>query len=79
MRCKVYYTRIEMTRKPKKIKQKKSVAEKLSSTIKSARNIMRKDKGLNGELDRLRIYCLTWTPNAGASQFAKYGSACTSR
>jgi type I restriction enzyme M protein len=35
-----------------------TTAQKLSSTIKSARDIMRKDKGLNGDLDRLPM--LTW-------------------
>jgi type I restriction enzyme M protein len=35
-----------------------TTAQKLGSTIKSARDIMRKDKGLNGELDRLPQ--LTW-------------------
>lgn len=33
-------------------------AQQLASTIKSARDIMRKDKGLSGELDRLPV--LTW-------------------
>lgn len=32
--------------------------QRLAATIKSARNIMRKDKGLNGDLDRLPM--LTW-------------------
>jgi type I restriction enzyme M protein len=35
-----------------------STRESLSSTIKTIRNIMRKDKGLNGDLDRLPM--LTW-------------------
>lgn len=35
-----------------------TTAQKLGSVIKSARDIMRKDKGLNGELDRLPQ--LTW-------------------
>ena len=30
-----------------------STAQSLASIIKSARDIMRKDKGLNGDLDRL--------------------------
>ncbi len=30
-----------------------TTAQQLSSIIKSARDIMRKDKGLNGDLDRL--------------------------
>ncbi len=36
----------------------KTTAQQLSSLIKSARDIMRKDKGLNGDLDRLPL--LTW-------------------
>jgi type I restriction enzyme M protein len=36
----------------------KSTAQQLGSLIKSARDIMRKDKGLNGDLDRLPL--LTW-------------------
>lgn len=35
-----------------------TTAQKLGSVIKSARDIMRKDKGLSGELDRLPQ--LTW-------------------
>src|ERR1051325_2906214 len=35
-----------------------STAQQLGSLIKSARDIMRKDKGLNGDLDRLPM--LTW-------------------
>src|SRR5687768_15536700 len=35
-----------------------ATAQALGSLIKSARNIMRKDKGLNGDLDRLPM--LTW-------------------
>ncbi len=35
-----------------------TTAQRLGSVIKSARDIMRKDKGLNGELDRLPQ--LTW-------------------
>jgi type I restriction enzyme M protein len=44
----------------KKIKQSPSLttAQQLSNIIKSARDIMRKDKGLNGDLDRLPM--LTW-------------------
>jgi type I restriction enzyme M protein len=30
-----------------------TTAQRLGSVIKSARDIMRKDKGMNGELDRL--------------------------
>jgi len=36
----------------------KTTARQLSSIIKSARDIMRKDKGLSGDLDRLPM--LTW-------------------
>src|SRR5690242_14286727 len=35
-----------------------TTVQRLGSLIKSARDIMRKDKGLNGELDRLPL--LTW-------------------
>ncbi|MEZ6100248.1 MAG: class I SAM-dependent DNA methyltransferase [Pirellulaceae bacterium] len=42
----------------KKAEQPKTTAQQLSSLIKSARDIMRKDKGLNGDLDRLPL--LTW-------------------
>ncbi len=48
---------------PKKSRKKtapapQTTAQQLSSLIKSARDIMRKDKGLNGDLDRLPM--LTW-------------------
>ncbi|MBI5048640.1 MAG: SAM-dependent DNA methyltransferase [Deltaproteobacteria bacterium] len=45
---------------PKKVKshQPMTTAQQLSSIIKSCRDIMRKDKGLNGDLDRLPM--LTW-------------------
>src|ERR1700734_3280645 len=36
----------------------KSTAQQLGSIVKSCRDIMRKDKGLNGDLDRLPL--LTW-------------------
>jgi type I restriction enzyme M protein len=39
-------------------KQQLTTAQQLGSLIKSARDIMRKDKGLNGDLDRLPM--LTW-------------------
>jgi type I restriction enzyme M protein len=45
-------------KKNKKVEQPKTTAQQLSSLIKSARDIMRKDKGLNGDLDRLPL--LTW-------------------
>jgi type I restriction enzyme M protein len=44
--------------KTKKLKQPLTTAQQLGSLIKSARDIMRKDKGLNGDLDRLPM--LTW-------------------
>jgi type I restriction enzyme M protein len=46
---------------PKKIKipeAPKSTAQQLGSIVKSCRDIMRKDKGLNGDIDRLPM--LTW-------------------
>lgn len=46
-----------MARKPK-AKQVQTTAQRLDSIVKSARKIMRKDKGLNGDLDRLPM--LTW-------------------
>jgi type I restriction enzyme M protein len=42
----------------KKKKEPQTTAQQLGSIIKSARKIMRKDKGLNGDLDRLPM--LTW-------------------
>lgn len=44
--------------KATKAEQPKTTAQQLASLIKSARDIMRKDKGLNGDLDRLPL--LTW-------------------
>jgi type I restriction enzyme M protein len=41
-----------------KSKQPQTTAQQLGSLIKSARDIMRKDKGLNGDIDRLPM--LTW-------------------
>src|SRR5437762_3815367 len=41
-----------------KLKSLPTTAQSLGSLIKSARDIMRKDKGLNGDLDRLPM--LTW-------------------
>ena len=41
-----------------KIELPKSTAQQLGSVVKSCRDIMRKDKGLNGDLDRLPM--LTW-------------------
>ena len=42
----------------KKTEQPQTTAQQLGSLVKSARDIMRKDKGLNGDLDRLPM--LTW-------------------
>ncbi len=42
----------------KKTSQPLTTAQQLGSLIKSARDIMRKDKGLNGDLDRLPM--ITW-------------------
>lgn len=48
-----------MTRtRTSKPKAEQSTAQRLSSVIKSVRDIMRKDKGLNGDADRLPM--LTW-------------------
>lgn len=49
-----------MPRKPKEKKSdvKLTTTQSLGSLLKSARDIMRKDKGLNGDLDRLPL--LTW-------------------
>ncbi|MEO1340017.1 MAG: N-6 DNA methylase, partial [Cyanobacteria bacterium J06635_13] len=47
-----------MPAKKKKATKTVTTAQKLGSVVKSARDIMRKDKGLNGELDRLPQ--LTW-------------------
>lgn len=43
---------------PRKPKRPPTTAERLGSIVKSCRKIMRKDKGLNGDLDRLPM--LTW-------------------
>jgi type I restriction enzyme M protein len=48
-------TKKKVLRKPKK---PPTTAERLGSVVKSCRKIMRKDKGLNGDLDRLPM--LTW-------------------
>lgn len=42
----------------KKAKKPPTTAQRLSALIKSSRQIMRKDKGLNGDLDRLPLF--TW-------------------
>ena len=42
-----------MPRTTAKAKPTLTTAQQLGSLIKSARDIMRKDKGLNGDLDRL--------------------------
>src|SRR5437660_8426171 len=47
-----------MARRKPKTEIPQSTAQQLSSLIKSCRDIMPKDKGLNGDLDRLPM--LTW-------------------
>ena len=47
-----------MPARPKKNTAPLTTAQSLGSLLKSARDIMRKDKGLNGDLDRLPL--LTW-------------------
>src|SRR3954454_20975387 len=47
-----------MTPRKTKIEVPKSTAQQLGSIVKSCRDIMRKDRGLNGDLDRLPM--LTW-------------------
>src|SRR6266404_2302575 len=47
-----------MTPRKAKIEVPKSTSQQLGSIVKSSRDIMRKDKGLNGDLDRLPM--LTW-------------------
>ncbi len=47
-----------MARKPKANGAAATTSQSLGSLLKSARDIMRKDKGLNGDLDRLPM--LTW-------------------
>src|SRR5215472_2291276 len=50
--------RTAMPRKAPQKNQPLTTAQRLGSLVKSARDIMRKDKGLNGDLDRLPM--LTW-------------------
>ena len=47
-----------MARRRKMQKQEQTTAQRLNLLIKTCRDIMRKDKGLNGDLDRLPM--LTW-------------------
>jgi type I restriction enzyme M protein len=47
-----------MSRAKTKVQAPQTTAQQLGSIVKSARDIMRKDKGLNGDLDRLPV--LTW-------------------
>lgn len=51
-------TTAKKTVRKKKAAQPMTTAQRLGSIIKSARQIMRKDKGLNGDLDRLPLF--TW-------------------
>lgn len=46
------------TAKPSKAKAEQTTAQRLSSVVKSVRDIMRKDKGMSGDADRLPM--LTW-------------------
>jgi len=48
----------QKTKRAKKPAEPQTTAQQLGSLIKSARDIMRKDKGLSGELDRLPMF--TW-------------------
>ena len=45
-------------RKAPKAPEQVTTAQRLRAVVKSCRDIMRKDKGLNGDLDRLPM--LTW-------------------
>jgi len=47
-----------MAKQTKKLNEPKTTAERLGTVVKSCRKIMRKDKGLSGDLDRLPL--LTW-------------------
>jgi type I restriction enzyme M protein len=47
-----------MAKRGKRSQEPKTTAERLGTVIKSCRQIMRKDKGLSGDLDRLPL--LTW-------------------
>ena len=47
-----------MTPRNTKVEVPKSTSQQLGSIVNSSRKIMRKDKGLNGDLDRLPM--LTW-------------------
>jgi len=47
-----------VAREPRAVSATPTTAQSLGSLLKSARDIMRKDKGLNGDLDRLPM--LTW-------------------
>ncbi len=48
----------KVPRQPRAPKPTPTTAQALASLLKSARDIMRKDRGLNGDLDRLPL--LTW-------------------
>src|SRR5215467_2516654 len=50
--------RAAVAREPRAAAAAPTTAQSLGSLLKSARDIMRKDKGLNGDLDRLPM--LTW-------------------
>jgi type I restriction enzyme M protein len=55
--CNLRFREADMARK-QKTTHPLTTAQRLSSIVKSCRDIMRKDKGLNGDLDRLPM--LTW-------------------
>ena len=42
-----------------------TTAQSLAALLKSARDITRKDKGLNGDLDRLPVPCSAAVPGCG--------------
>ena len=49
---------LELYKDPAVEPNSQTTAQELNALIKSARDIMRKDKGLNGDLDRIPM--LTW-------------------
>src|ERR1039458_6377719 len=60
--------------KKKRIEALQSSAQQLGSIVKSCRDIMRKDKGLNGDIDRLPM--LTWIMFLKfLEKYVEYGTA----
>lgn len=49
---------VDETPKRRKVAPPQSIEQRIGAVLKSARDIMRKDRGLSGELDRLPM--LTW-------------------